>query len=390
LAASSIDIYVLEPGAFPLPLWRQINGFYKKSAFTLHLARSKKQHFLRFGVERIYDWNDRHIPLMKSADRKPTTCICSRGASEQVVSAGAVQPGSQTRARLWIKRVARARDVYGTGRGMMKRGHADDSPLKSSSTNKADMSWLLNAGDDTEERGRVKPTAKARKHCALDVDRSVHDWLLEAPSLYRLASHEGIAGAHPLGDVNGHSSSSLSIASTVAGDDVAGRARPSLHRFTTQAAGCHVMAPNPDDLRSASATRERHFLSRSSSETSLDQSPDSGQDKDCVGDSGRKSWSVSLDESLAIQIYTSRPRNAGSKYGSMAEAARLGEQHGVSPKTIRDIWNRRSWVKVTRAYWTAAEASAYVPRRHRPVSPRENGRSSPQRRGRGSPGDKAG
>jgi hypothetical protein len=263
---------------------------------------------------------------------------------------------------------------------MMKRGHADESPLESSSANKADMSWLLNAGDDTEERGRGNPTTKAREHCVPDVDRSVHDWLLEAPSLYRRAAHEGIAGAHPLDDGNGHSSSSLSIASTVAGDDVAGQARPSLHRFTAEAAGgC-----------TASATRERHFLSRSSSETSLDQSPDSGQDKDCVGDSGRKSWSVSLDESLAIQIYASRPRNAGSKYGSMAEAARLGEQHGVSPKTIRDIWNRRSWVKVTRAYWTAAEASAYVPRRHRPVSPRENGRSSPQRRGRGSPGDKAG
>ena len=274
---------------------------------------------------------------------------------------------------------------------MMKRGHAHESPSESSSTNKADMSWLLNAGDENEEQGRFKPTPKARKHCAPDVDRSVHDWLLESPSLYRLTAHAGLAVAHPLGDGNGHSSSNLSIASTVAGDDVAGRARPSLHRLTAEAAGGHGSgrAHNPcDELRTAIATRE--FLSRSSSETSLDQSPDSRQDKDCVGDSGRKSWSVSLDESLAIQIYTSRPRNAGSKYGSMAEAARLGEQHGVSPKTIRDIWNRRSWVKVTRAYWTAAEASAYVPRRHRPVSPRENGRSSPQRRGRGSPGDKAG
>ena len=208
---------------------------------------------------------------------------------------------------------------------MMKRGHADESPSESSSTNKADMSWLLNAGDDTEERGRGKPTPKARKHCASVVDRSVHDWLLQAPSLYRLPAHEGIAGAHPLGDANGHSSSSLSIASTVVGDDLAGRARPSLHRITAEAAGGHGCgrAPNPcDDVRTASSTRDRHFLSRSSSETSLDQSPDSGQDKDCVGDSGRKSWSVSLDESLAIQIYASRPRNAGSKYGGSCTPGR--------------------------------------------------------------------
>ena len=116
-------------------------------------------------------------------------------------------------------------------------------------------------------------------------------------------------------------------------------------------------------------------LSRSVSKDSIQSwSTEGSASSGASGDLRRKSWSVSLDESLAIQIYAYRPRNAGSKYGSMAEAVRLGDKHGVSPKTIRDIWNRKSWVKVTRAYWTAAEASAYVPRRHCRSCPRETQR----------------
>mmetsp|Transcript_27624 Transcript_27624/g.55552 ORF Transcript_27624/g.55552 Transcript_27624/m.55552 type:complete len:248 (+) Transcript_27624:198-941(+) len=80
---------------------------------------------------------------------------------------------------------------------------------------------------------------------------------------------------------------------------------------------------------------------------------------------GKKQWTISLDAELAAYIYQIRPRNAGSRYGSMAEAARIGTMHGVSPKTIRDIWNRKSWVKATRKLWTAEEASSFVPRRHR-------------------------
>jgi len=88
---------------------------------------------------------------------------------------------------------------------------------------------------------------------------------------------------------------------------------------------------------------------------------------------------------MAIEIFASRPCNAG-KYGSTAEAVRLGERHGVSPKTSRDIWNRKSWVKVTRGFWTAAEIQAFVPRRHRPTLPVSASVSSTHRRGRGSQG----
>jgi hypothetical protein len=265
----------------------------------------------------------------------------------------------------------------------MKREH-EGASVESSSTNKADMSWLLNAGGgDSDEGGRGEPAPKARKHDSLAVDGSVRDWLREAPGLYQLAAHAGIVAGIAVGGGSGHSSS----ASTVAGDDTAGRIPASLPQFAAEAAGtCKSKAHcNP------AARTPAHGENSPSNETASSQSSDTSREKDCDGDSRRKSWSVSLDESLAIQIYASRPRNAGSKYGSMAEAVRLGERHGVSPKTIRDIWNRKSWVKVTRAYWTAAEASAYVPRRHRPASPRESGRgASPKRRSRGTQGGKAG
>eukprot|EP00961_Rhodomonas_salina_P291821 3932356-Rhodomonas_salina.1 len=64
----------------------------------------------------------------------------------------------------------------------------------------------------------------------------------------------------------------------------------------------------------------------------------------------------------------------------MAEAARIGAMHGVLPKTIRDIWNRKSWVKATRKLWTTEEAASFIPRRHRRNSNgRSDGRDKQQR-----------
>eukprot|EP00960_Hanusia_phi_P030768 748838-Hanusia_phi.AAC.1 len=114
----------------------------------------------------------------------------------------------------------------------------------------------------------------------------------------------------------------------------------------------NVQSPSSSGISQASTAASSNYSS--GEEESVDSS---GERK--------KHWSISLDESLAIKIYENRPRNAGSKYGSMAEAARIGELHGVSPKTIRDIWNRKSWVKATRPLWTPAEVQAFIPRKHR-------------------------
>lgn len=248
-----------------------------------------------------------------------------------------------------------------------------ESSAMQSTTNKADMSWLLNDGDENgpQDTAVSERAAKARtlEEPARAGVHAVHGWLREAPMLYNLAlnagsaasamSHSSMDSSQPLA-----ATPSLAVPSAVkqCGLDLLHNGRPSGNNIVEQA------------VQEVSSDRKTD-----STETSAESDVSSGEQR-------RKSWSVSLDETLAIQIYASRPRNAGSKYGSMAEAVRLGEKHGVSPKTIRDIWNRKSWVRVTRAYWTQAEASAYVPRRHRPTSPREAGGGSPKRRPRGGQG----
>lgn len=211
--------------------------------------------------------------------------------------------------------------------------------------------------------------------------------------LHLLASHAGIAAGAS------HSSTESTTSSSAGGEfGTSNTAGVPISRLAGSTRGEQGPGPakTPPCPRSGTPSETEHArsttLSRSTSRDTSVESPESWGEKECSGgDPRRKSWSVSLDEALAIQIYASRPRNAGSKYGSMAEAVRLGERHGVSPKTIRDIWNRKSWVKVTRAYWTPAETSAYVPRRHRASSPRENARGgSPKRRAKGGGQGKAG
>ena len=227
--------------------------------------------------------------------------------------------------------------------------------------NKADMSWLLNRTDESGSHGQGPVDARA--------SGTSSQWNEQAPMLYRLAAHASSS------DLAGGIGAILTDADHAGPTTNTSPARPH------QGSGTH-----PDPLRLHQAEQPREPLCRTSS-------PDSQGSNDTVlagngtkqeGDENRrKSCAIALDESLAIQIYASRPRNAGSKYGSMAAAVRLGERHGVSPKTIRDIWNRKSWVKVTRAYWTAAEESAYVPRRHRASSPQGSRTGSSKRCGRG-------
>ena len=227
--------------------------------------------------------------------------------------------------------------------------------------NKADMSWLLNRTDESGSHGQGPVDARA--------SGTSSQWNEQAPMLYRLAAHASSS------DLAGGIGAILTVADHAGPTTNTSPARPH------QGSGTH-----PHPLRLHQAEQPREPLCRTSS-------PDSQGSNDTVlagngtkqeGDENRrKSCAIALDESLAIQIYASRPRNAGSKYGSMAAAVRLGERHGVSPKTIRDIWNRKSWVKVTRAYWTAAEESAYVPRRHRASSPQGSRTGSSKRCGRG-------
>mmetsp|Transcript_37364 Transcript_37364/g.88329 ORF Transcript_37364/g.88329 Transcript_37364/m.88329 type:complete len:337 (-) Transcript_37364:88-1098(-) len=80
----------------------------------------------------------------------------------------------------------------------------------------------------------------------------------------------------------------------------------------------------------------------------------------------RKIWRVMLSPSQALEIYNRRPPlkelhgKCGYAHGSMRNARIVAEDYNVSAKTIRDIWNRYSWAKVTRPLWTEPEAKHYA------------------------------
>ena len=67
-----------------------------------------------------------------------------------------------------------------------------------------------------------------------------------------------------------------------------------------------------------------------------------------------------LSAQQAIEIYSQRPVSGTGGWRTLIVA----ERFGVSPKTVRDIWNRRSWAPETRHLWApgefAAEAAAFA------------------------------
>ncbi|EKX43384.1 hypothetical protein GUITHDRAFT_110505 [Guillardia theta CCMP2712] len=69
--------------------------------------------------------------------------------------------------------------------------------------------------------------------------------------------------------------------------------------------------------------------------------------------SGRhKPWKIALTESQAQDIFMQRPK-IKELYGF--GSSQLGEKYMVNAKTIRDIWNRETWVKATKHLWTSEE-----------------------------------
>ncbi len=59
-----------------------------------------------------------------------------------------------------------------------------------------------------------------------------------------------------------------------------------------------------------------------------------------------------LTAELAATIFLARKERTGKRG---LEASRLAHQFGVSPRTVRDIWNLRTWAKTTRPLWSSAD-----------------------------------
>eukprot|EP00961_Rhodomonas_salina_P036353 488722-Rhodomonas_salina.1 len=64
-----------------------------------------------------------------------------------------------------------------------------------------------------------------------------------------------------------------------------------------------------------------------------------------------------LTQHAVLELFKQRPQRSedGQFVPSTACSKALAKQFKIADKTIRDIWNRRSWAKVTRPLWTEAE-----------------------------------
>ena len=67
-----------------------------------------------------------------------------------------------------------------------------------------------------------------------------------------------------------------------------------------------------------------------------------------------------LTEAQAVEIYSRKlvlmqsiasEAQPAKRFRSMTEIAALGKQFHVNPKTIRDVWMRRTWVVATSPLW---------------------------------------
>mmetsp|Transcript_53973 Transcript_53973/g.110140 ORF Transcript_53973/g.110140 Transcript_53973/m.110140 type:complete len:566 (-) Transcript_53973:157-1854(-) len=87
--------------------------------------------------------------------------------------------------------------------------------------------------------------------------------------------------------------------------------------------------------------------------------------KDAKKSNGGVPSGAVLTEKDVIEIFLQRPLRAVDPNGlntfladSAAKPILLAQQYNVASKTIRDIWNRNTWVKLTRSYWNAEELAA--------------------------------
>ncbi len=87
---------------------------------------------------------------------------------------------------------------------------------------------------------------------------------------------------------------------------------------------------------------------------------ETGDKAACESEGRRKPWKIILTAEQAVEIYRKRAIGPNSHATSSCRSNEVAEQYGVNSKTIRDIWNRATWVKATRHAWTVEEDADYV------------------------------
>eukprot|EP00287_Rhodomonas_sp_CCMP768_P013124 CAMPEP_0196748206 /NCGR_PEP_ID=MMETSP1091-20130531/72716_1 /TAXON_ID=302021 /ORGANISM="Rhodomonas sp., Strain CCMP768" /LENGTH=220 /DNA_ID=CAMNT_0042095481 /DNA_START=10 /DNA_END=672 /DNA_ORIENTATION=+ len=74
-----------------------------------------------------------------------------------------------------------------------------------------------------------------------------------------------------------------------------------------------------------------------------------------------------LSSELAEKIYSQRPRGFQRQRSLSSASIIISRVFSISPKAIRDIWNRRTWIQATKHLWDEGE-SRYVCKPKSPTS----------------------
>mmetsp|Transcript_41445 Transcript_41445/g.100138 ORF Transcript_41445/g.100138 Transcript_41445/m.100138 type:complete len:484 (+) Transcript_41445:155-1606(+) len=85
---------------------------------------------------------------------------------------------------------------------------------------------------------------------------------------------------------------------------------------------------------------------------------ESGKSKEDDDDDDDKEKRIRLSQQQAIEIFMLRPQPSEDgvmRRGSMLHCKSIAPRFNVTPKTIRDIWNGRTWSHATRHLWTRWE-----------------------------------
>ena len=64
-----------------------------------------------------------------------------------------------------------------------------------------------------------------------------------------------------------------------------------------------------------------------------------------------------LSENQAYEIY--QWKQSLLQKSISGTSVMIASRYNVSPKTVRDIWNRRTWCNATRSLWSASEVCFY-------------------------------
>mmetsp|Transcript_19614 Transcript_19614/g.48132 ORF Transcript_19614/g.48132 Transcript_19614/m.48132 type:complete len:592 (+) Transcript_19614:318-2093(+) len=117
--------------------------------------------------------------------------------------------------------------------------------------------------------------------------------------------------------------------------------------------------PLPDDLRDYdSKTRAVQAKTKAMAATAFAPARPSEE-----AGGNKHPFLVILSKQQALDIYSMRSPTTTNDTTLQAVAGKssmVAEMYGVSPKTIRDIWNRKTWAQVTRGLWTQEEADEYA------------------------------